>query len=240
QQEGIAALESHHPTTRARRPDQDLLDLLLAHRVLAGGLADLDHLDALTQVLDQGGRPQPVHDHHIGLLKQLHPAHRDQIQRTGAAADQGDAAGGEGGDRETRRRRRGRGLPPLGRGPRGAAQAAPVPAPGPAAPSPRPSRPAASVAAIVSFAPPPEATTSPVSRFQYCLYMGEAMVGTTSPACSPSTSWEPTSPRASRLTPESGSFCWTERTVSSARRNTATCVSPIRPAAPRSGESWSR
>jgi hypothetical protein len=91
--EGVAALETHHGLAGPRAFDQQRVDRLLAGRSPARELRRVDDLDVRPQLRQQLARRQPVGDDDVGLLQGASARHRDQLGVTGSAADQHDARG---------------------------------------------------------------------------------------------------------------------------------------------------
>ncbi len=89
----VAALEPHHTSARERVPHQLGLDLVLRPRVVAGGLADVDHDHVGLQLVEHAARAEAVDDHDVGGGEQGAAAGGQQVGGTGAAADQRHPAG---------------------------------------------------------------------------------------------------------------------------------------------------
>ena len=87
---GVTALEPHHRAAALGLLDDDAVDLLLGHRVVPGGLAHVDDLDGLGQVVEQAGGPETVGDHDVGLRQRAPTADGHEVRRAGTAADQDD------------------------------------------------------------------------------------------------------------------------------------------------------
>ena len=89
-EEGVAALEAHHPLARLGFLQENLVDLVLGHLVVAGLLAHVDLLGTLGHQGEDGGAHQPVVDHHLGLGNGLFPLFREQSRVAGTRAHQND------------------------------------------------------------------------------------------------------------------------------------------------------
>ena len=68
---GITTLEPHHPMTSQTFLQQNPVDFLLRHWMIAGGLADVDSPGVFGNQLQNFIRHQPVIDHNLGLTDQL-------------------------------------------------------------------------------------------------------------------------------------------------------------------------
>ena len=93
--ERVAALEPHDLLAVAGEGDEQLVDGVLRHRVVAGELADVDDLGAERDAL--GGEPvehpagaEPVGDDHVGRLERAESAEREQAGVAGAGAHERD------------------------------------------------------------------------------------------------------------------------------------------------------
>ena len=67
EQERVAALEPDHAAAALGLLDEDPVDLVLRHGVVARGLADVDDLDVGGELVEQAARAEPVGDHDVGL-----------------------------------------------------------------------------------------------------------------------------------------------------------------------------
>ena len=88
EQEGVAALEPHHPLARLRLLQQNPIDLLLGHQMVAGLLAHVDGLRLRGNQRQNGRTHQPVKYHDLGLLQGLTALLGQQSGITGACAHQ--------------------------------------------------------------------------------------------------------------------------------------------------------
>ena len=88
--EGITALQAHHALSLFGQVREQLVDLLLAHRMLVAFLADIDAFGIAARHVQHGFGDQAVVDDDIGLLHQAQCAEGQQIGITRSAADQVD------------------------------------------------------------------------------------------------------------------------------------------------------
>jgi hypothetical protein len=88
--ERIPTLEPHDPAARARMSDHQLMNLLLRHRVHAGGLAHGDPGRVAARELEHLVRNQPVVQDHVGLLQCAQRVQRQQAGISGSCTDQHD------------------------------------------------------------------------------------------------------------------------------------------------------
>ena len=70
-EEGVAALEPHHPLVLLGLAQKDPVDLLLGHQMVAGFLAHVDFFRVLGDKRQNGGAHQPVVYHHLGIFNGL-------------------------------------------------------------------------------------------------------------------------------------------------------------------------
>ena len=88
----IAALEPHDTATSLRVLDEQLVDLVLRHRVVAGCLANVDDLDVRVELVEQATRAESVGDDDVGLGEQLPSARGDQCRRAWTTSDESNMA----------------------------------------------------------------------------------------------------------------------------------------------------
>ena len=88
EEEGVTSLEAHHVFTLHGLVQQDLIDLVLGHRVAGGLLAHVDVLGLLRHHGQNGGADQPVIHHHLRLLEGLQPLPGQQAGVAGACPHQ--------------------------------------------------------------------------------------------------------------------------------------------------------
>ena len=77
--EGVAALEADDALAEPGVVDEELVDALLADRVVAGGLPDVDDLDVGAEGAQQPARAQPVGDDDVCRRQEGPPPHRDEV-----------------------------------------------------------------------------------------------------------------------------------------------------------------
>ena len=70
-EEGIAALEPHHPLVLLGLAQKNPVDLLLGHQMVAGFLAHVDFFRVPGDERQNGGAHQPVIYHHLGIFNGL-------------------------------------------------------------------------------------------------------------------------------------------------------------------------
>ena len=92
--EGVAALEPHDTLAGARLVAQQGVDLVLAERVIALRLADIDALGVAPGPVQDLRPDQPVVDHHVGALQRGQRLEGQQVRIAGAGADDRHRAGG--------------------------------------------------------------------------------------------------------------------------------------------------
>ena len=92
--ERVAALQPHHAGMAMRQPHQQFVDLLLRQAMVGPALADIDPLGRGIGQRQDLLAHQPVMHDHVRLLQQPHGAQCQQIDRTGAGANQMNNAGG--------------------------------------------------------------------------------------------------------------------------------------------------
>ncbi len=92
--EGIAPLQPHHPLALLRLLQQELVDPLLRHAVVARLLADEDALGIPAHQRHHLVGDQPVIDHHVGLLHLTQGVQGEQTRIAGAGTDQHHLATG--------------------------------------------------------------------------------------------------------------------------------------------------
>ena len=85
--ERVAALQAHHPSTVEAELDEQRVDQLLRDRG-AGALADVDQLRVRVSQGQHTGADERVVDHHLGVLQTSQPANRQQLGIAGAGADE--------------------------------------------------------------------------------------------------------------------------------------------------------
>ena len=90
--EGIAALETHDGLAFQRLAHEQLADVVLRHRVVAGHLADEDALGGRRDQVEDAGADQIVIDDDFGRLQQTRAFQRDQFGIAWAGADESDVA----------------------------------------------------------------------------------------------------------------------------------------------------
>ena len=92
EEEGVAALESHDAIARLSLPEQNLVDFVLGHLVMAGLLAHVDGPGAGGNQGQNGRTDQPVVDHHLGLPDGPAALAGQQARVAGTRAHQNDIA----------------------------------------------------------------------------------------------------------------------------------------------------
>ncbi|MNO93190.1 hypothetical protein D3C76_847870 [compost metagenome] len=90
--EGVAPLQPHHPLPLLRLLQQELVDPLLGHAVVARLLADEDALGVAAHQRHHLVGDQPVIDHHVRLLHLAQGVQGEQTRIAGAGTDQHDFA----------------------------------------------------------------------------------------------------------------------------------------------------
>ena len=100
--ERVAALEPHDALAVAGEGDEQRVDRVLRHGVVAGQLADVDDLgrqhDALGgEPVEHAARAEPVGDDDVGGLERAQAAEGEQAGVAGSGADERDLAGRGGG-----------------------------------------------------------------------------------------------------------------------------------------------
>ena len=94
--EGVAALEAHDALALLGQAHQQVVDVLLRHRVLRALLAGVDALGVRAHEVEDRPRDQPVVDHDVGALHEAQRAEGEQVRIAGAGADQRHLAAVEG------------------------------------------------------------------------------------------------------------------------------------------------
>ena len=90
--ERVAALQAHHLAALPGQAHQQPVDLFLGQGVVAGLLADVDHLGAAAGKLQHAIAHQVIDHQRVGLPDQAGGAQGEQLRVAGAGADQGDPA----------------------------------------------------------------------------------------------------------------------------------------------------
>ena len=67
EEEGVAAFKTHDQGPGLRPVYQDAVDLVLAHRRVSTGLANVYQLRVLGRPVEQPGVHQPIVDYHLGV-----------------------------------------------------------------------------------------------------------------------------------------------------------------------------
>ena len=90
--EGVAALKANHPFAQARLGDEDIVDLVLGHRMAARGLAHVDTVGIAAREVEHAVADQPVVDDDVGLFQKALAPQGDEVRRSRPGADDMDDA----------------------------------------------------------------------------------------------------------------------------------------------------
>ena len=86
EQEGVAALQTNHTFPLQRLFQQNLIDPILGHGVVAGLFADIDFFRIFRHQTQNVGADQPVKDHDLRLSKGFQALPGQKARITGACA----------------------------------------------------------------------------------------------------------------------------------------------------------
>lgn len=84
----VPAFETNHRFPREGQIDEQLIDMLLLHRVAVGSFADVDLLRSGFRPLQQAGIGQTIVNDDVAFLQAIEPLERNQSRISRACANQ--------------------------------------------------------------------------------------------------------------------------------------------------------